>query len=128
MTSTISGVEELHLVDADRVVAVGETGNVRGPRDGDGAHLRARVADDVADVVAVVDLRLHDQRALAGDLGAAQPADELLALAAEHRAADDLEPAAALWEQPDHGGETLTGRSDGLLRSARRPSARARAG
>ena len=49
----------------------------------------------MADVVAVVDQRLDDQRALAGDLGAAQAADQLLALAAEHRAADDLEPAAA---------------------------------
>jgi len=58
----------------------------------------------VADVVAVVDLRLHDQRALAGDLRAAEPADELFALAAEHRAADDLEPATAFWEQPDHDG------------------------
>ena len=96
-----------------------------GLRDGDGAHLRARVADDVADVVAVVDARLHDQRALAGDLGAAQPADELLALAAEHRAADDLEPAAALGEQPDHGREVIRARLDGL---GRRPSARAAAG
>src|SRR5947199_13898 len=62
------GGEELHLVDPDHVVAVGEPRNVLGPRDGDGAHLRAGVADDVADVVAVVDARLHDQRALAGDL------------------------------------------------------------
>jgi len=59
--------------------------------------------DDVRHVVAVVDPRLHDQRPLAGDLGAAQAADQLLALAAEHRAADDLEPAAALWRVPDHG-------------------------
>ena len=103
ITSTISAVEELHLVDADRVVAVGEAGDVLGPRDRDGAHLRPGVADDVPDVVAVVDLRLHDQGALPGDLGAAQAADQLLALAAEHRAADDLEPAAVLGEQPDHG-------------------------
>ena len=76
-----------------------------GSCDGDGAHLRAGVADDVADVVAVVDARLHDQRALARDLRAAQATDQLLALAAEHRAADDLQPAAALGKQPDHGGD-----------------------
>jgi hypothetical protein len=60
------------------------------------------MTDDVADVVAVVDARLHDQRALPRDLCAAKSPDELLALAAEHRAADDLEPPAVLWEQPDH--------------------------
>ena len=62
--------------------------------DRDRAHPRAGVADDVRDVVAVVDPRLDDQHALARDLGTAQAADELLALAAEHRPADDLEPAA----------------------------------
>jgi hypothetical protein len=61
------------------------------------------VADDVRDVVAVVDARLHDQDALARDLGAAQAPDQLLALAAEHRPADDLEPAAAAGHGPDHG-------------------------
>ena len=94
--------EELHLVDADDVVAVDETGDVGRVVDRDRAHLRARVADDVGDVVAVVDPRLDDQHALAGDLGAAEPADQLLALAAEHRPADDLEPAAAVREEPDH--------------------------
>src|SRR5664279_760035 len=96
------GIEELHLVDPNGVVALGEARNLLWPRDGDRSHLCARVTDDVADVVAVVDLRLHDQGALAGDLGATEPANELFALAAEHRAADDLEPTAVLWEQPDH--------------------------
>ena len=36
------------------------------------------------------------------DLGATEPADHLLALAAEHRPAHDLEPAAALGRNPDH--------------------------
>ena len=119
--------EELHLVDPDHVVGLGEARDVLRPRHRDGAHLRACVADDVADVVAVVDARLHDQRALAGDLGAAQPADQLLALAAEHRAADDLEPAAALWEQPDHGRDP----SRAVRRtpsSGRRPSGRGAGG
>src|SRR5581483_10245546 len=79
-----------------------------------GTHLRAGVADDVADVVAVVDARLHDQRALPGDLGPAQPADQLLALAAEHRAADDPEPAAALGKEANHGRRSLFGALDGL--------------
>ncbi len=95
--------EELHLVDADHVVALPQPRDVLGPRDRDGAHLRPCVADDVADVVAVVDLRLHDQRPLAGDLGAAEPPNELFALAGEHRAADHLEPAAVLGEQANHG-------------------------
>ena len=63
----------------------------------------------MADVVAVVDQRLHDQRALPGDLGAAQAADQLLALAAEHRAADDLEPAAGVGLRPDHAAGDYRG-------------------
>jgi hypothetical protein len=66
------------------------------------------MADHVRDVVAIVDPWLEDHRPLAGDLGAAEPADHLLALAAEHRAADDLEPAAALRVDPDHGGDRST--------------------
>ena len=97
-------VEELHLVDADRVVAGREPAHLVARLRRDGAHLRAGVRDDVADVVAVVDQRLDDQGALAGDLGAAQAANQLLALAAEHRPADDLEPAAGMWLCPDHGG------------------------
>jgi len=40
--------------------------------------------------------------ALTRDLRASQAADHLLALAAEHRAANDLEPAATLRWDPDH--------------------------
>ena len=94
--------EELDLVDADDVVAVDETGDVGRVVDGDRAHPCAGVADHVADVVAVVDARLHDQHPLPGDLRPAQPPDQLLALAAEHRPADDLEPAATVREEPDH--------------------------
>ncbi len=101
-----SRVEELHFVDADGVVPAGEPQHLcrRGCRDR--PHLRARVGDDVADVVAVVDHRLHDQRPLPRDLGAAKAPDQLLALAREHRAADDLEPSAAMGLDPDHGRET----------------------
>jgi hypothetical protein len=62
------------------------------------------VADHVGRVVAVVDPRLEDHDALPGDLRAAQPADHLLALAAEHRPADHLEPAAA-GVVPDHADD-----------------------
>ena len=83
------------------------------------------VRDDVADVVAVVDQRLHDQRALPRDLGAAQAADQLLALAAEHRAADDLEPAAGVGLRPDHAAGHYWGRqtytSDSALDEAEPP-------
>src|SRR5688572_15368871 len=39
----------------------------------------------------IIDPRLDDQHAQTGDFGPPQP-DELLAIAAEHRAEDDLEP------------------------------------
>ena len=53
------------------------------------------VRDDVIVAVAIVDERLEDLDVLAGDLRAAQPPDQLLALAAEHAAGDDLDPAVA---------------------------------
>ena len=43
--------------------------------------------------VAGVERGLEDLDLLAGDLRAAQPADQLLALAAEHAADDDFDPA-----------------------------------
>src|SRR5947207_815208 len=93
----------LELVDElGAAEQLGEADDLLGARDRDRAHLRAGVADDVPDVVAVVDARLRDERALSRDLRAAEPPDELFALAAEHRAADDLEPASALGKQPDH--------------------------
>jgi hypothetical protein len=51
-----------------------------------------------------VDDRLEDLYFLAGNLGAAQSADELLALAAEHAADDDFEPALARLSHYIHGG------------------------
>jgi hypothetical protein len=67
------------------------------------------VRNDVPDVVAVVDGRLDDQRAQAGDLGAPEAADQLLALAAEHRAADDLERAVSHERRPEHGAGPYLG-------------------
>ena len=43
--------------------------------------------------VAVVDVRLEDLDLALGDLRAAQPADQLFALAAEHAAGDHFDPA-----------------------------------
>ena len=71
------------------------------------------VADDVGGVVAVVDARLEEEHALAGDLRAPQPADHLLALAGEHRPADDLEPASPLRRHPDHGRDAVVRPVDG---------------
>src|SRR5712692_2937175 len=53
------------------------------------------MADDVVGDVAVVDPRLEDLDLLARDLGPADSADQLFALAAEHAAGDDLHPAGA---------------------------------
>jgi hypothetical protein len=96
-------VEELHLVDADHVEAVCTREDVGDAVHRDGAHAHAGMAHDVGSVVAVVDPRLEDDHALTCDLGPAQPADHLLALAAEHGAANDLQPAASLWWDADHG-------------------------
>src|SRR5688500_3426839 len=96
-------LEELRLVDTDDVVAVRPPKRLLDSADGDRAHPRAGVADDVGDVVAVVDPRLHDQDVLPGDLRPTEAPDELLALAAEHGAADHFEPAAAAGDGTDHG-------------------------
>src|SRR5260221_11639130 len=61
----------------------------------------------MTDVVAAVDQRLPDQRALPRDLRTAEPADQLLALAAEHRPAHDLDPSACMGLRSDHAS-TLT--------------------
>ena len=97
--------EELGLVDPHDVEALRLRRDLRDRGDRDGLHPRARMADDVRRVVAIVDPRLEDDDALSGDLGPAQPPDHLLALAAEHRPADDLEPATSLRRDPDHGGD-----------------------
>ena len=63
-TSTIAVVEELHLVDADHERRVERRDAPRCPSlaaDGDAAQAAARVRDDVAAAVAVVQARLEEQ-------------------------------------------------------------------
>ena len=96
------GLEELGLVDADDVEPLRPGDELGDRRHRYAAHPDARVADDVGGVVPVVDPRLEDDDALTGDLGAAEATDHLLALATEHRPADDLDPAALPWWDPDH--------------------------
>src|SRR3954469_1210728 len=49
--------------------------------------------DDVVFTEPIVDVRLEDLHFPPGDLCTAQPPNQLLALAAEHAAGDDLNPA-----------------------------------
>jgi hypothetical protein len=109
--------EELRLVDPDDVEARGAFPKLRRAGDRDGSHPCARMADDVGLVVAVVDSRLEDDDPLPGDLGAPQPSDHLLALPAEHRTADDLEPAASLRGDPDHRRDPSEGPGHSSLRA-----------
>ena len=71
--------------------------------DRDGPHSCPCVRDDVGHVIAIVDARLENDHALAGDLGPAQAPDHLLALAGEHRPADHLEPPTVLGGNANHG-------------------------
>jgi hypothetical protein len=95
--------EELNLVDADDLEASRGRLELRDGRHRHRPHPQPGMADDGGGVEAVVDLRLEDDDALARDLGSSEPADHLLALAAEHRPADHLEPAAAPGRDPNHG-------------------------
>ncbi len=87
------GVEKLPFVDPDdlRVVVDLLEHLVRAP-DVLRCHPHVTVRHDMAFAEAVVEERLEDLHVLAGDLGAAQAANQLLALSAEHAAADDLDP------------------------------------
>jgi hypothetical protein len=95
-------LEELHLVDPHDVDAARPRDELRAAVDGHGRHPHACMADDVRRVVAVVDPGFEEEDPLPGDLGATEPADHLLALAAEHRPADDLEPSTSLRGNADH--------------------------
>ena len=77
-----------------------------------GRNPQLAVRDDVVVGVAGVDGGLEDLDTLAGDLGAAQPADELFALAAEHAADDDFDPARG-WGSDDVHIVIYTGRLRG---------------
>jgi len=56
-------------------------------------NAEAGMRHDFVGGVAFVDGRFEDLHALARDLRAAQPTDQLLALAGKHRADDDFDPA-----------------------------------
>src|SRR5438094_323020 len=87
-------VEELPLVDSDDVgVVVDAAQQLVGVADVLRRDSHVAVRDDLIFAEAVVDERLEDLNLLAGDLRATQPADQLLALAAEHAAGDDFDPA-----------------------------------
>ena len=88
-----SGVEELPFVDADDLrVRLDEIQQRAGAADRARWNPHLAVRDDVVVRVPRVERRLEDLDFLARDLGAAQPADQLLGLAAVHAADDDLDP------------------------------------
>jgi hypothetical protein len=58
-------------------------------------NLHLAVRRDVVVAVAIVDGRLENLHLLPGNLRAAHATDQLLALAAEHAAGDDLDPAGS---------------------------------
>src|SRR5262249_42051064 len=89
------GPQELALVDADDLRLVRVLEHVHGLLDRAGGDAQLAVRDDGVLRVAVVDHRLEDLDPLAGDLGAAQAADQLLGLAAVHAADDHLDRAGA---------------------------------
>ena len=87
-------IEELSFVDADDLgVVLDELEQRARARDRARRNPHLAVRDDGVVRVPRVDHRLEDLHPLAGNLRAAQPADQLLALAAEHAADDDFDPA-----------------------------------
>jgi hypothetical protein len=91
---TNRGIEELHLVDTDdrRALHVHRE-KLRRARDRHGVGVDALMRDDLHFVVAVVDAWLEELHALPSQTGALDASQELFRLAAEHRAADDLDAA-----------------------------------
>src|SRR4029078_1022791 len=87
------GVEELPLVDAHHLGLRADALEQLARRaDALRLDLHRAVRGDVIVAVAVVELGLEDLDLALGDLGAAQAADQLFALAAEHAAGDDFNP------------------------------------
>src|SRR5256885_1201149 len=89
-------VEELDLVDADDArLRSDRARDVGGGPHRKGDELIAVVRPDELHAKTVVDRRLEHLDAAAGDDRALHPADQLLALPAEHRSDDDLEAGVA---------------------------------
>ena len=84
-------VEELGLVDADDADVICDFQHLRRVGNRLGADAVEVVGDDVLGRIAVVDGRLEDGDFLVRELGPAEPADQLLGLAGEHRTADDFD-------------------------------------
>ena len=112
--------EELHLVDPDDLRRACARDELGASVDRDSRHPHARMTHDVGRVVAVVDAGLEEDHPLTGDLRAPEPTDHLLALAREHRAADDLEPSSSLGRHPDHRGDARRGGGRGEKPSEQR--------
>ena len=92
------------MPDDERGRQLGVDLDVGARADRDAAQAAAGVRDDVGLAVAVVEARLEQQRRELRDLGAADAPQQLLALAREHGAADDVERATAGGQERDHGG------------------------
>src|SRR5258708_5043562 len=86
--------KELRFVDADNFRARRQLfQDFGGFEDVVRGNAEARMRDDFVGGVAFVDGRFEDLHALARDLRAAQPTDQLLALAGKHRGDDDFNPS-----------------------------------
>ena len=70
-----------------------EPQQLRGAADVDPLNPHFAVRDDLGLGETHVERRLEDLHALTRDLGAAEPADQLFALPAEHAAGDHFDPA-----------------------------------
>src|SRR5262249_40583560 len=110
-------VEKLSLVDADDLDVGRER---RAQRTAVGNALRGELAvvagDEAIGIVAVVGAGLEHLDVLAGDARSAQTAPQLLALAREHAAGDDLDGADALAAVLVHD-RLRPGRGSGLPRA-----------
>ena len=120
------GTEELPLVDADHLGLVGVAQDLAGGPDRARGDAQLAVRDDRIAGEPVVHRGLEDLDPLAGDLGAAQAADQLLRLAAVHAADDDLDPARVGVGRCGlcHGGRTLSERDCACQRSRVAPPPR----
>src|SRR5690606_32534565 len=91
-------VEELGLVYADHITAIGQDADIGGGGDRGGADLIGVVGDHHVLMVAIVHDGLEDLHLLSSDLGTFQPPDQLFGLTGEHGTADDLYPSKLfLW-------------------------------
>ena len=85
-------IQELRLVDGHHGgIVLQLRPDVGGLLDGDGVEFGSGMRHDLGLRIAVVDPGLEDLDLLLGDLGPPQAPDQLVGLAAEHRAGDDFQ-------------------------------------